>query len=251
MVKLYSFGQKIENFQELVGSFPAKEFDSPKRSTVLLLDYWRLFENRLSEFCEFFGEEPTSDSILHFEYRVPVQSGKGTASHTDLMISTDDVVFGIEAKYMEPPYEDVATWLGSSAQPNREAVLGGWLGLIESGTGYLLTLDQISGLAYQLIHRTASTFNVTASHRYVVYQVFDPSKHNYYKEQLGVMRKLLHGCEEISFGLFICPFTANREYSQILTDWEKGIRKMSTNVIGALSSESLCQFKGETCEIVA
>ena len=53
------------------------------------------------------GNEEPHDAELTFEYQVPVQGGKGTASHTDLMIITQNTGIAVEAKQTEPKYASV------------------------------------------------------------------------------------------------------------------------------------------------
>lgn len=117
---------------------------------------------------------PAGDTAqLSFEYHVPAQAGKGKASLTDLMISTGDDAIAIEAKYTEPHYESVSTWLSAermrdetadvTGTSNRERVLHGWLSAInECVGGTLLTQANVGDCTYQLIHRTASVCAISA-----------------------------------------------------------------------------------------
>ena len=69
---------------------------------------------------------------MHFEHEVPVQRGRRKSSFTDLMIFGDDVAVAIEAKFTEPRYESVGTWLGGAPTANRVDVVEGWLCAIEA-----------------------------------------------------------------------------------------------------------------------
>ena len=156
MAKIFKNRKVISNFENLVASYSPSEFDSPRRSTILLLDYWRSFGQAVKGFRELVCLDNSSQSLLHFEYSVSVQAGKGKASMTDLMLIDKTSTFAFEAKYKENPYQSVSKWLQKSDTQNRKRVLDGWLCLIHSRTGVSLAISDISSLPYQLIHRTAS-----------------------------------------------------------------------------------------------
>ena len=128
----------ISNFKDLVASYSPSEFDSPRRSTVLLLDFWRSFGAAVKEFGKLLCLDDSFQSLLHFEYTVPVQAGRGKVSQTDLMLINKNSAFALEAKYKENPYPSVSNWLQISNTQNRNEVLGGWLTLIHSRTGVSL-----------------------------------------------------------------------------------------------------------------
>ena len=245
-MEIFKNRETVSSFEELVASYSAGEFDSPRRSTVLLLDFWRSFDYAAKRLEEFICADYSHQCRLHFEYSVPVQAGEGKASFTDLMIVGSSIAVGIEAKYMEPPYQIVSSWIkkGSDEQ-NRKRVLGGWLSLIQSVTDVSLTFDDICSLPYQLIHRTASVCNVPAKSRYIVYQIFEPKKENYYSKRLQVLASLLGGVgggSPLSFVLMISPFEPLKHYQELLDLWNAGERKMSSQVTAALISSRLARF---------
>ena len=107
------------SFEELVKGVGPDAVASPRRSTVPLVDYWRDPELRLGALWDQLHVRQSGDTDMHFEHEVPVQLGRGKSSFTDLMIFTDSVAVAIEAKFTEPRYESVATWLAGAPTTNR------------------------------------------------------------------------------------------------------------------------------------
>ena len=62
----------------------------------------------------------------------------------------------IEAKFTEPRYESVATWLGPAQTTNRGDVLEGSIRAIEAVMETAIDRELVSEIPYQLTHRTAS-----------------------------------------------------------------------------------------------
>ena len=242
MIDIFKNREAIYGFEDLVASYSTSEFDSPRRSTVLLLDYWRSFDSATESFEEMFGVDFSKQGRLHFEYSVPVQAGRGKASLTDLMLIGNAKAFAIEAKFREGAYKLVSKWLSQSNRQNREEVLGGWLNLIQTRTGVSLALDDISFFPYQFIHRTASVCSVPATSRHIVYQLFEPDKEDYYSEHLQALANLLGKGSTLSFVLMICPFVPLEHYQELLDLWDEGARKLSSQVITALKSTRLARF---------
>jgi hypothetical protein len=126
------------NYLDLLRAVPVATLPKASRSTVPLLDFWRDTEQRLNALGEAIGLN-LAKADLHFGYAVSVPRGVGKHSFTDLMLITSDAGVAIEAKFTEPPYENVTTWLGPEGSVNRREVLAGWLGLIASATSIELT----------------------------------------------------------------------------------------------------------------
>jgi len=116
-------GREVRSFEELVKELGPDAVASPRRSTVPLVDYWRAPEQRLPDLWERLHVPHPGDTEMHFEYEVPVQRGRGKSSFTDLMVFTADVAVAIEAKFTEPRYESVATWLGGTPTTNMAFVV--------------------------------------------------------------------------------------------------------------------------------
>jgi hypothetical protein len=174
--------QEIAGFNELLDRYPLNHFNSPKRSTVPLLAFWKE-QGRCLDFFTQLGIPPAAvqDNLtLAFEYEVPVQAGKGVPSTTDLMISGNNLIVAVEAKFSESDYETVRQWLRKSQADNRRLVLQGWLDLINRVTGSQLDYSHVLDLPYQAVHRAASACFPLAWEpgvsRVMVYQVFtDPA----------------------------------------------------------------------------
>lgn len=246
VIEILKNRQAICSLEELVASYPASEFDSPCRSTVPLLDYWRSPKCAVQRFEKLVSVKFADQIQLLFEYRVPVQAGRGKASFTDLMIVDSSIAVGIEAKYMESRYQIVSQWIkkGSDEQ-NRKKVLGGWLSLIQSVTNVSLTFDDICSLPYQLIHRIASVCHVSATSRYVVYQLFDPAKQDYYSEYLHTMAGFFRESSTLSLLLMLCPLEPLEDYQVLLRRWHHAKTpkpKLSSQVKPKLLSRRLACF---------
>lgn len=184
---------------------PDDALASPNRSTIPLLDYWREPVGALSRLSRDLGWELDAQSELTFEYEVPVRRGRGKGSFSDLMIVSKGLAVAVEAKYREPPYEDVRTWLGDPPTSNRGAVLGGWLEMIGAATGRNLTVEKVVGLPYQLVHRAASACSVDRPRRMVLYQLFRADGLAYYESALGGLQKALPRSSALEFAILVCP----------------------------------------------
>lgn len=182
-------------------------FGALTRSSIPLVDYWRTPKPNLDALSDALGWPRLTSAELSFERQVPVVEGRGKASFTDLMIISDAGTIAIEAKYTEPPYESVETWLTLGVAANRELVLRGWLARIGEVTGVVLTAQQVESLPYQLIHRTASACSLPSPRHAVVYQVFDPAHVEYYLDHLRTLRDLLKSTAPFHFMLLTVPTT--------------------------------------------
>jgi hypothetical protein len=160
------------------------EFTSGSRSTLPLLDFWRDHERALADYRRVLGVQLTNAS-LSFEHQTPVQRGRGKASHTDLMIDTSDEAIAVEAKFTEPQYELVSEWKGE--QPNRTEVLGGWLSLISKVTGADVTVQAVTSIPYQMVHRAASACSMGRDVSYVVYHLFGSGELTPYAKHLRTL----------------------------------------------------------------
>ncbi len=186
----------VAGFNALLDRYSLNHFNSPKRSTVPLLAYWKEPERVLACLTRF-GLHAPDTLTLAFEYDVPVQEGKGPPSCTDLMILGQNLAVAVEAKYTEPVYETVKEWLRKDYSENKRAVLKGWLSLINQTTGSQLTHTDVMDLAYQAIHRAASAcFPLKGEpgvSRFMVYLLFTDAEAAPQKitRDLAVLRKLI------------------------------------------------------------
>lgn len=176
---ILKFGEeKVSGFNALLDRYPLNHFNSPRRSTVPLLAYWKE-PGRCQAFFKALAVEPPAaqESLaLAFEYEVPVQAGKGFPSSTDLMIIGKKLVVAVEAKNFEPEYETVKSWMRKADRDNRRAVLQGWLTLINRTTDSQLSHRDVLDISYQALQRAASACFPLAGEpgvaRCMVYQLF-------------------------------------------------------------------------------
>ncbi len=236
-------GRCISSYDKLLDSYQNNEFNSPKRSTVPLLAYWRTPDQRAREFSKALGFELSRSVRLDFEYKVPVQCGRGKASHTDLMLISGDVCVAIEAKFTDPRYECVAEWLAKGSNiKNRMKVLQGWLGLLSSD----LKQKDVAELPYQLVHRAASACHPDAECRHLVYQVFDAdsAKREMYLSDLRKFRSLLSP-DRLSIHLVECSIQRTPLQECLERKWNEGERDLHEHVLSGLKNSELMNIHFE------
>jgi len=243
--------------------YSAKEFASPTRSTVPLLD--ALQQSPTPNFFNKLLSEAGMDvavADLRLEYQVKAGRGRGKASHTDLMATQSGPPprsLAIEAKWTEPRYETVAKWLGGGTSPeNRREVLHGWLKQITPYTKSEIRPDQCEGLVYQMVHRAASAVAAckAGGHPSIAYLVFHDERTGTphlddYRADLCRLRSAIGNKERFPFFLTsvsIHPTDAFRE----LEGLKKGCSETSIAVRRALASGSppLFDFSEATIEII-
>ncbi len=242
MIEFRANGRAVHSFEDLVEKLGLDAVASPKRSTVPLLDYWRQPESRLRGLDAHLGVKSSDRTELHFEYEVPVQRGRGKSSYTDLMILADDVAVAIEAKFTEPRYESVDTWLGPEQTTNRADVLDGWVRAIEAVTEAAIDREIVRELPYQLIHRTASVCCVGRPKRVVAYQVFGDTPGPYYAEDLRRLASAMFAGDRVSFFVVRSSFQQTAAYAQLVARWNAGERDMAADVRDALVAGPLLEF---------
>ncbi len=247
-------GRTVNGYEQLLGCYADKEFDSPRRSTIPLLVCWRNPQPRIRELSKVL-DFPQCDWIsLDFEHMVGVQRGKGKASYTDLMLTSGDTSFAIEAKWTEPRYEDVAAWLcGGASRLNRIEVLKGWLELLGRNCLDNLSVAAVLELPYQLVHRAASACSPDTATRWLIYQLFDvdPAKHEMYVNDLRRLANVL-GLDRT---LRICAASYRIERTerqiQLEHEWfELRERCLGVHVRADLSHDNLFSVWLENCEII-
>lgn len=243
------FGKdEVQGFEGLVERFSLLAFASPFRSTIPLLDFWREPELRLEAFARTVGIERLDSADLFFEFPVGVRRGRGKPSYTDLLIEGEDAAIAVEAKFTEPPYQDVQTWLGKNPTSNRENVLDGWLELVREATGCGIKRADVSHLPYQLIHRTASVCSCVRRRRMVVYHVFGDAPTNHYSEALSSLWKLLGRGSSLAFELLTCDLKPFAQWIAFRSRWESGERGLAEETRDALLRGCLFSFETLTRE---
>jgi len=201
-MSLYHYGnpEKANTWEYAASIFAAHEsVNSEKTSSLPLVQFWKpnvrfsIPENgdrcadRFFEVSKIIGDIAfdLKQAEFSFEYPVPAQGGRGKASMTDLMITTNKFAMAIEAKWTEcrENYKPtIEKWLNEGKnRKNRESVLNGWLDYINKflPSSKLLDIDKIidrGKIPYQFLHRVASACYVASLKRDVVpvvaYQLF-------------------------------------------------------------------------------
>jgi hypothetical protein len=158
------------------------------------------------------------------------------------MMVGDDAAVAIEAKFTEPRYESVATWLGAAPSTNRVDVLDGWLGAIEAVVQASIPRGAVIDLPYQLIHRTASVCCVERPKRLVVYQVFGDSPADYYGKDLEWLATTIAATEQLEFVVLGCAYRPTDAFTQLVKRWDNGERTLGDAVRDGLLGGPLLDF---------
>ena len=139
-------GSGVAGLNALFDRYSVQEFDSPTRSTIPLLEYWRSPEERMQELTAALRLPLPRRVELNFEHTVHPPRGHGKPSCTDLMVISAEFVMAIEAKWTEPRYETVEYWLRDSE--NRTEVLRSWCDLLEQRGANPIRKGDLCGLPY-------------------------------------------------------------------------------------------------------
>ena len=223
-------GVSISSIEELIEKYPDTEFNSPQRSTIPSLIFWMDTENRVHELSGALDLVPPQDCTVEFEYLVAPPAGQGKKSHTDVMLWCGTTCIGVEAKYTEPPYEEVSRWLTGGSNPaNRLKVLGGWCDIISEVTGKKCSVDSLGELTYQMIHRIASVCSRPEKQKHLLYQIFDPQpgKTEFYREQLRSLKEVLEIGSSVGIHIATVPVSCLEAHSILVKEWQKN-KKLST-----------------------
>jgi len=155
-MRLFFDKKPVASFDDVLTLYKTAEFKSPTRSTVPLLSLLRHGGEVWSRIVEKLTPG-SSAGEMHLEFTVEPPRGDGNASHTDIMLIDGNCAVAFEAKWTEPRYEIVRAWLTRGDHPeNRDAVMNGWLSLLQPHATIKLQLDDFMGAVYQSVHRAAS-----------------------------------------------------------------------------------------------
>jgi len=242
MTQLYWGKSEATGFTELLNLIPDAVLASPRRSVVPLVDFCRYPDQALKSISGVTGIHIGATANLCFEYAVSVQQGRGKPSYTDLVILTPETAIVIEAKYTEPQYETVLSWLRDPREPNRMAVLEGWLKLINRVAGRMVVVDDILDLPYQLVHRCASACHSELQQRAIIYLIFGKTVPEHYREHAKRLDVILSAPGTIPIFVLSCPVTALPQYHRVVQLWDAGQRKLSDAVRQTLAEGPAFKF---------
>ncbi|MEQ8851719.1 hypothetical protein [Gimesia sp.] len=161
----------IQQISQVIGNYSAGEFNSPTRSTIPMLSLLMHNPTMFNAIVDQLGMP--QERQLFLEYKVSSPANSRTKSHTDIMLKSGSDALAIEAKWTEPMYDDVQTWL--SKVTNGPAVLNGWLELILKVLAKKsLKAEDFREVIYQMLHRAASAA-ATGYRPRLAYFLFKPS----------------------------------------------------------------------------
>ena len=234
-------GSGVAGHEEVLDRYSVQEFDSPTRSTIPLLAYWRSPEERLRELTAALGLPLPGRVELNFEHTVYPPRGRGKPSCTDLMVLSTEFVVAIEAKWTEPRYQAVDRWLNGSA--NRTEVLRGWCDLLEQRGADPIRERDLRGLPYQMIHRAASACHPHGAARshWLVYLLFETTQRNRseHLDDLARLRDLLGPRSTLEIGLVECSIEPSPVLGELRRRWDTGERRLHVPVLQHMKSGGL------------
>ena len=240
-------GGGLGGHDALLDRYLDEEFNSPTRSTIPLLEYWRSPEQRIRELNSALGLPVPPRVQLNFEHTVCPPRGLGKPSHTDLMaISLPELAIAIEAKWTEPRYQIVGKWLRDSA--NRKEVLRGWCELLEQRGANPILEGDLRGLPYQMVHRAASACHVKdASSCWLVYLVFEPTarKRSEYLADLTHLRDVLGSRSSLGIALAECSIEQSRSLIELRRRWDNCEHHLHVPVLQRLKRGGLLRAQLE------
>jgi len=216
-------GSPVTSFRTLLEQYAVTEFASPARSTVPSIAFWSSPDNRIPDLANLLNLVRPIECRMEFEHLTTPPKGTGKESHTDIMISWDDVCIGVEAKYTEGPYDTVSAWkTKGTSQANREAVLDGWCNLIRARTNTEFPIEAVSDITYQMIHRLAAVCSAPQRRAHVIYQVFNPDdkKRTYYLSQLLKLKEAIGESDVVKLWVYYVDIVPSDNYRHLLRQWE-------------------------------
>jgi hypothetical protein len=230
---------------DLVRACGAAALASPSRSTVPLLNLLRHEQDRLTAaVAEALSLPPTGFDAVHLEYTVTPPQGVGKASHTDALLVSQDYAVAVEAKWTEPRYPSVESWLADGGE-NRNVVLEGWLSLVNGRSAAHLTPRDVSQLPYQLIHRAASACSREEGPA-LVYLVFWGAGHaspsDWVLEDLRQLRDSVGDASPLRFSEMRVELDPTPAYASIAA-LKPGGAETGKAVLSALLGEPLLKIK--------
>ncbi len=229
-----------------LGHYSASEFQSATRSTIPLLSLLKHGQDDFRKITDVFGLSDPIEASL--EYAVQPTAGRGVPSKTDLIVSSDEAILAIEAKWTEGLGETVEAWFSQGAKPaNRELVFGSWLKMLGCEANYPETRELFAGEIYQMVHRCASAVcvaNKQSKRANVAYLLFR-SNHGTTQtastdevcDKLKHLRKLTHSGDNFVCKVIAVNLEPTESYQQVL-EMRKGRESTADAVVEQLCGSS-------------
>lgn len=234
--------KKVNSKTELLSKYSKKEFNSPFRSTISLIELF--FENP-KELEKVIPGVNTYEAV--FEDETKALDGTGPASCTDLRLFNSLRNYCIEAKRTEPKYETVKKYISKDIR--HEKVVEGWLGIINKKCCTKLTINNVNDCTYQMIHRFASACKVEGPTE-MMYFCFDLSemKKTYYKSELEKIKDISNS--KIPIKLILFNTVSSEGLKKLEDDWNiKKQRDLSLLVKSEMAGKVMDVKFAENIEI--
>jgi hypothetical protein len=241
---------EVPNFARLCERFTGKALQSPYRSTVPLLSLVRHHPDQWQDFLALLGASPPRS--IHFEYQVASAKPGANPSQTDVMVFSDHGVWALEVKWTEPRYATVAARLRKPESDGGDPriTLGGWLRYLQPYATGELTVESVSAVVYQVLHRASSACAAGTAGTLrpeLVYLHFFPSPlassatTQTYVYDLRALHNALGNPAGLSFSVVDWPLEALPAF-QAIEHLDKRAQSSSAAVRAALCREPLFRF---------
>jgi Domain of unknown function (DUF6946) len=230
----------VQSISDAIPLYGDKEFESPTRSTIPMLSLLIHSPDTFHKITNQLGLNSDHDMFLEYPVRPP--EGQGSPSQTDLMLKSNSGALAIEAKWTEPMYKTVESWLKSVNESNGKDVLNGWLSLLQKRVKKKLVPADFNDAIYQMVHRAASAAACGSDSR-LAYFLFKPSPDRQaatfddIKEKLCVLWDKLGKPETFPFYVVEIEMASLDAYESI-RHLAKGQETTSALVTAALKGES-------------
>lgn len=106
-----------------------------------------------------------------------------------------------------------------------------------------LTADQVHGIPYQLIHRTASACSLDRPTRWIIYQLFGSGAVDHYVDDMVALQRFIGPSEAIKWAVMACPLSSSDRHAALVGRWERGERALAAEVRACLTSVPAFSFE--------
>ncbi len=231
---------EISTKQELINSYENKEFDSPFRSTIPLIELF--FENK-ETLKKIFNYDESYNAVFEDETK-PYE----TSSHpscTDLRLYNKTYNYCIEAKQTESKYGSVAKEL--KANPEKQKTIKGFLNIINNRCNTKIEINDVLDITYQIFASACKVSDRTE----MLYFCFNitPEKENYYKTELKKINKLTNST--IPIKIVLMDAIPSNTFKKIQDKWtinkerhlSEEIKSAMTNKIIDINLKEIIEIK--------